>query len=103
MENIFGILMMAPAGGDGGGGSMMSMFIMFGLVIVIMYFMMIRPQQKRQKEHQAMLASIHRGDKVVTTSGMHGSVTDVDDKTMTIQVADNVKIKFERSAIANKS
>jgi len=103
MENIFGILMMAPAGGDGGGGSMMSMFIMFGLVIVIMYFMMIRPQQKRQKEHQAMLASIRRGDKVITTSGMHGSVTDVDDKTMTIQVADNVKIKFERSAIANKS
>jgi preprotein translocase subunit YajC len=104
MENLTSLLLMTPPAGEGGGGgSMMSMFIMFGLVIVIMYFMMIRPQQKRQKELQAMLDSIRKGDKVVTTSGMHGTVTDVDDKTMTVQVADNVKIKFERSAIATKS
>jgi preprotein translocase subunit YajC len=103
MESVLNVLMMAPPGGGEGGGSMMSMFIMFGLVIVIMYFMMIRPQQKRQKEHQAMLDGIHKGDKVITTSGMHGTVTEVDDKTMTVQVADNVKIKFEKNAIATKS
>lgn len=104
MENLSSLLLMAPPAGDGGGGgSMMSMFIMFGLVIVIMYFMMIRPQQKRQKEHQSMLDSIRKGDKVVTTAGMHGTVSDVDDKTMTVQVADNVKIKFEKSAIASKN
>lgn len=103
MESMLSVLMMSPSGGEGGGGSMMSMFIMFGLVIVIMYFMMIRPQQKRQKEHQALLDSIKKGDKVVTTSGMHGSVTEVDDKTMTVMVAENVKIKFEKSAIANKN
>ncbi|MDX9790094.1 MAG: preprotein translocase subunit YajC [Candidatus Kapaibacterium sp.] len=104
MENMISILMMAPPAGEGGGGgSMLSMFIMFGLVIVIMYFMMIRPQQKRQKEHQSMLNSIKRGDKVVTTSGMHGTVSELDDKTMTVQVTDNVKIKFERSAIASKN
>ncbi len=96
-------MMAPPAGEGGGGGSMLSMFIMFGLVIVIMYFMMIRPQQKRQKEHQSMLNSIKRGDKVVTTSGMHGTVSELDDKTMTVQVTDNVKIKFERSAIASKN
>ncbi len=99
------ILMTPPPGGDaaGGGGSMTSMLLMFGLVILIMYFMMIRPQQKRQKEHKALLDSIKKGDKVITTSGMHGTVIDVDDATMTVQVADNVKIKFERAAIANKN
>lgn len=97
--------MTPPPGGDaaGGGGSMTSMLLMFGLVILIMYFMMIRPQQKRQKEHKALLDSIKKGDKVITTSGMHGTVIDVDDATMTVQVADNVKIKFERAAIANKN
>jgi len=104
MNILSNILLMAQPGGEGaGGGSMMSMFIMFGLVIVIMYFMMIRPQQKRQKEHQALLDGIRKGDKVVTTSGMHGTVVEVDEKTMTVQVADNVKIKFEKAAIANKN
>ncbi|MBX3044063.1 MAG: preprotein translocase subunit YajC [Candidatus Kapabacteria bacterium] len=102
MENIFAFLMMTPPAGEGGGGGMMSMFIMFGLVILIMYFMMIRPQQKRQKEHQNMLNSIRKGDKVVTTAGMHGTVAELDEKTMTVQVAENVKIKFERTAIASK-
>jgi preprotein translocase subunit YajC len=104
MNILSNILLMSQPGGEGaGGGSMMSMFIMFGLVIVIMYFMMIRPQQKRQKEHQALLDGIRKGDKVVTTSGMHGTVVEVDEKTMTVQVAENVKIKFEKAAIANKN
>ena len=95
---------MAQAPGQNGsaGGGMFSMLIMFGIVIVIMYFFMIRPQQKRQKEHQNMLNSIKKGDKVVTTAGMHGTVTETDEKTMTIQIADNVKVKFERAAISNK-
>ncbi|GAB1371355.1 preprotein translocase subunit YajC [Candidatus Kapaibacterium sp.] len=103
MDLINQIILMTPPAGEGGGGSMLSMFIMFGLVILIMYFMMIRPQQKRQKEHQAMLDSIRKGDKVITTSGMHGTVTDHDDKTYTVQVADNVKIKFEKASIASKN
>jgi preprotein translocase subunit YajC len=67
-----------------------------------MYFLMIRPQQKRQKEHQKMLDSIKKGDKVITSSGMHGTVSDIDGTNYIIQVADNVKITFDKAAIANK-
>ena len=105
MNLLNSILLMAPspgADGAGGGNSMMSMFIMIAFVIAIMYFFMIRPQQKRQKEHQAMLESIKKGDRVVTTAGMHGTVSDLDDKTYTVQIADNVKVKFEKASIASK-
>ncbi len=103
MNHIFSTIMMTPpGGGDAGGGGMMSMLLMFAVVIAIMYFMMIRPQQKRQKEHQNMLSNIRKGDRVVTTAGMHGTVTDSDDKTFTLQIADNVKVKFEKASIASK-
>ena len=98
------ILLMAPPPGDGGsaGGGMVSMLLMFGMVILVMYFFMIRPQQKRQKEHQQMLANLKKGDKVVTTAGIHGSIAEIDDKTVTLQISDNVKIKFEKAAITTK-
>lgn len=101
---IFQTLLMAPpAGGDaGGGGGFMNMIVVFGAMILIMYFFMIRPQVKRQKEHQKMIDSIKKGDRVVTGSGIHGTVSDLDDKTTTLQIADNVKVKFEKSAISNK-
>lgn len=92
-----------PAGGaQGGGGSLISTLVMFAAVILIMYFLMIRPQQKRQKEHQEMLKSIKKGDRVITTSGLHGTVIEMDEKTITIQAGENTKLKFERVAIANK-
>jgi preprotein translocase subunit YajC len=89
-------------GAEGGGGGLISTLIMFGAVILIMYFLMIRPQQKRQKEHQKMLDSIKKGDKVITSAGMHGTIVDIDEARYVIQVADNVKITFEKSAIASK-
>jgi preprotein translocase subunit YajC len=93
----------SPAGGaQGGGGSMISTLVMFAAVILIMYFLMIRPQQKRQKEHQKMLSSIQKGDKVVTTSGIHGTVLEMDEKTMTLRVDENTKMRFERGAVASK-
>lgn len=92
-----------PPGGQGGGtSSLISTLVMFGAVILIMYFLMIRPQQKRQKEHQNMLKSIQRGDRVVTSAGIHGTVVDIDETTIILQVSDNTRIKFERGAIANK-
>lgn len=101
--NLQFLLAMAPPTGEGGGGGFdMSFFIMMGAIILIMYFMMIRPQQKRQKEHQKMLDSIQKGDKVITSTGIHGTVSEMDDKTMMLQIADNVKVRFERSAIAQK-
>lgn len=97
------IILMTPQGdGQGGGGSLIGMFLPFVAIIAIMYFLMIRPQQKRAKEHQNMLSQLRRGDRIITGSGIHGSITDVEDKTFVIQIADNVKIKIEKSAVTSK-
>jgi preprotein translocase subunit YajC len=92
---------MAPAQGGSPEGSMISTFVMFGLIIAIFYFLILRPQQKRQKERQKLLNAIKKGDKVVTAGGMHGTIAGLDEKTILLQVADNVKMKFDRTAIAN--
>lgn len=69
-------------------------------IIVIFYFLMIRPQQKRQKQHQALVNALKTGDSVVTSSGIHGIIVNVKDRTVLVKVADNVKIEFDRAAIA---
>lgn len=89
-----------PTGGGGGGSQLMPTLVMFGAMFAIFYFLMIRPQQKQKQERERMLSAIKRGDKVVTTSGMFGTVTNLTDKTVTLRVADQVKLEFERSAIA---
>lgn len=73
------------------------------LIFVVFYFFMIRPQQKKQKDRDKLLDNIKRGDRVVTIGGIHGTVAGIETekKTVLVQVADNLKIKFERSAIAN--
>jgi len=72
----------------------------FAFIAVIFYFMLIRPQNKKQKEHQKLIESIKTGDQVVTSAGIHGTVTNVKEKTVLVRVADNVKIEFDRGAIA---
>jgi preprotein translocase subunit YajC len=92
--------MAPPPGGDQGGSSLMSTLLMFVLIIAIFYFLMLRPQQKRQKERQKLLDSVKKGDRVITSGGMYGTIAGIDDKTLLIEVADKVKVKFERSAVA---
>ena len=70
------------------------------LMFVIMYFLIIRPQKLRQKELEQRIAQIKSGDKIVTTAGVHGLVTNVKDRTVMVKVDNNVKIEFEKSAIA---
>lgn len=95
------LLAMAPQpGSEGGGGGMISTLIMFGAIFAIFYFMIIRPQQKRAKDQKAMLEAIQKGDKVVLTGGMHGTIAGLEDKTVLVDVGNNIKIKFERTAIA---
>ena len=84
----------APQGGFG-------MLIFPIVLIAIMYFLMIRPQMKRQKEHQAMLGKLTRGDEVLTSGGVAGVVTEIGDNFVTVEVADNVRIRVQRSAISN--
>jgi preprotein translocase subunit YajC len=97
---LFG--MMPQQGGAQGGGSMITTLVMFGAIILIMYFLMIRPQQKRQKEHQKMLNELKKGDKVITTAGIHGTITDIDGNIFTVQIADNVRINIEKASLAAK-
>jgi len=90
----------SPGGGVGGGSQLMPTLVMFGAMFAIFYFLMIRPQQKQKQDRERMLSAIKRGDKVVTTSGMFGTVTNLTEKTVTLRVADQVKLEFERSAVA---
>ena len=84
----------APAGGQ-----LMSILPLI-FIFVIFYFLMIRPQTKRQKEHQALVSSLKTGDKVITNSGIHGIIANVKDRTVIVKVADNVKLEFDRAAVA---
>lgn len=70
-------------------------------ILVIFYFLLIRPQQMQRKEQQALIASIKVGDKVVTASGMYGLISSVKETTVMLKVADNVKIEFDKIAIAS--
>ena len=69
--------------------------------IAIMYFLMIRPQMKRAKEHRSMLETLNKGDEVLTNGGIAGTVAEIGDNFITIEVADNVRIRVQKGAIGN--
>jgi preprotein translocase subunit YajC len=77
-----------------------SLLIPTMLIIGIMYFLMIRPQQKRLKDHQAMVAALRRGDTIVTSGGIIGKVTKVEEQEVQVEIAEGVKIKILRSTIS---
>ena len=83
----------------GGGGTLLSL-VPFVLIFVVFYFLLILPQQKRQKKLRAMLDSLKKGDKVVTASGIWGTVSNLGKETVTLQIADNTKVKIQRDQIA---
>jgi preprotein translocase subunit YajC len=93
----------APGGAAGGGGLLGNPLVFMVLMFVIMYFLLIRPQRQRQKALDLLISSVKVGDHVVLGGGEHGIVTSVKDKTVMVKVADNVKIEYERSAIASVS
>ena len=99
--NIQSILLFAqPAANGAKGGRGYSMLIFLGLMIFVFYFFMIRPQQKKQKQVQQFRENLKKGDKVVTIGGIHGKISDVQEGTFTIEIADNVKITIEKAAVA---
>ena len=89
----------APAAGAespfGGITGMLPLVLMF----VVLYFVMIRPQMKRQKEHKAMIDAVAKGDEVVTSGGMLAKVTKIGDTYLTVEIANNVEIQIQRSAV----
>ena len=85
---------------SGSTGSTLLSFLPFILIFVIFYFLLILPQQKRQKKLKAMLEALKKGDKIVTSSGIWGTITNLGKDTVTVQIADNTKIKVQRDHIS---
>lgn len=71
-------------------------------IFIIFYFLLIRPQRMKEKEHQRMLKDLHKNDQVVTSSGIHGTIVNLKDKTVTLRIDDNVKMEIEKNCIAYK-
>jgi preprotein translocase subunit YajC len=78
-----------------GSGSLVFLVLMVG----VFYFLLIRPQQRQRRERERLLAAIKKGDRVVTTSGLHGTVTGLSEHTVTLRVADQVKLEFDRASV----
>jgi preprotein translocase subunit YajC len=89
-----------PSGGAGPWG----MIIPFALMFAVLYFLIIRPQQKRSKEHQSMLGTLKKGDRVVTSSGMFGTIFAIQDdqNKVVLKISDDIKVEFIKSSIASK-
>jgi preprotein translocase subunit YajC len=87
-----------PAPGGFGGG----MSFLFPIVLIaVMYFLMIRPQMKRQKEHRAMLDKLGTGDEVITNGGIAGVVREIGDSFISVEIADNIRVRVQKGAISN--
>jgi len=79
---------------------MMSFVLPMIFMVVIFYFLLIRPQQKKAKEHKALLDNLKRGDRVVTSGGIIGTIVNIDDQIVNLEVADKVRIEIVRPYIA---
>ena len=98
MINIAYAMGQGGAAGQGTGG--FSAFIPLILMFVIFYFLLIRPQQKKTKEHREMITRLKKGDRIVTSGGLHGRITAVGETTMTVEIAEKVRVKINRGNVA---
>lgn len=88
------------AAGGGGGGAGWIQFLFLGGFIAIFYFLLIRPQSKRRKEHQALVSGLAKGDEVVSSGGITGTITGVNDDFVKLRIAPNVEIRMQKSSVA---
>lgn len=94
----------APSGG--GGGDAFTSFIPLILIFVIFYFLLIRPQQKKAKQHRELLSNLKKGDRVITSGGIYGTITSnvrPEDQEITLEIAEKVRVKVARSHISGLS
>ena len=98
MMNIT-LLQATAAGAKGGAAGGSGFLLMMVAIIVVMYFFMIRPQQKKQKEITRFRQSLKRGDKVVTVGGIYGTVDDVKENYLILEIGNNVKIRVDKSSV----
>jgi len=95
--NFLQIFLMAPP--EGGDQNPLTSLLPFLLIIVVFYFFMIRPQVKRQKEMNNFRNALSKGDKVITTGGIYGKILDVKDNIVTLEIAEDVKIKVDKTGL----
>ncbi len=101
ISQIFALADVAPAAADAAASPNPVMsFLPIIAIFAVMYFLMIRPQQKKQKEHQAMLAAVQKGDKIQTSGGLLGTITGLDQNEITLEIAPQVRVKVGRGFIA---
>ena len=86
------------SGGQGGGG--FAAFVPLILMFVIFYFLLIRPQQKKTKEHREMINNLRKGDRIITSGGIHGRVTGLSDTTLTVEISEKVRVKVNRGSVS---
>jgi len=99
------LISVAYAMGQAGGGAAQgaggfASFIPLILMFVIFYFLLIRPQQKKTKQHREMVSNLKKGDRIVTSGGIHGRITAVGDTTLTVEISDKVRVKLNRGNVA---
>jgi preprotein translocase subunit YajC len=102
MTKAFCFVAMAGGGGQQPSGPLgaLGMFVWMILIFAVFYFMMIRPQQRKEKERQEMLKNVKTGDRIMFGAGLLGLVSNVKDKTLTVKIADNVKIEIARGSVS---
>ena len=91
---------MAQPPGAAGSANPIASFMPIILMFVILYFLLIKPQQKKQKEHQKMLTELKKGDKIVTTGGIHGVISNIKENTLTVKIAENVRIDISKGHVS---
>ena len=98
------VAMGSPSGGSGGGMGGVFTLVWFALIFVVMYLLLIRPQQKKAKEHKRLLDELKKGDRVVTSGGMFGTIFAIDEDRgrVVLKFGEDVKMEFLKSAIAAK-
>ncbi len=87
-------------GGAGSQGGGLGAFIPLILMFAIFYFLLIRPQQRKAKQHREMLADLRKGDRVISSGGLHGQVTGLTDDVVTMEIAPKIRVKVSRGSIA---
>ncbi len=98
-HHFFSLVADAPAAAQA--SSPLNTIVPMLCILAIIYFVAIRPQSQKQKQLDALIKSVKTGDKVITSSGIHGMVSNVKDTTVILKVADNVKIELEKSSIGS--
>lgn len=99
MSMEIGSIAWAQGGAPEGTAGLFSL-VPFILIFVVFYFLLILPQQRKQKQHKEMLTKLKKGDKIITSAGIWGSITRLDKETATVQVDDNTKMKVQRENIS---